>query len=235
MDKLRELIDPAYAAFFEKETRRGLQKIEAQAAIDHENKMQKKASALQNNVNAADDSEAELVEVAGELIKTNEVATDMDGHYEYLENINGGPLKFEVIMQTDLVMEDRSNSGFDLYEAGAVADQETFVDAQWRRETRPKKMRPRSSDEAERRQSISKKLDRRVLDGASFDTSSHHTIDYLLDNRSAKSFTFGKDGRFPHLKKQRPVKRSLSAGNFNWNLMVDRVNQQLQREQRKYD
>ena len=98
MDKLRELIDPAYATFFEKETRRGLQKIEAQAAIEHENKMQKKASALQMNVGNADDSEAELQEVAGELIKTNEMATDMDGHYEYLENMNGGPLKFEVIL-----------------------------------------------------------------------------------------------------------------------------------------
>ena len=62
-----------------------------------------------------------------------------------------------------------------------------------------------------------------MLDGASFDTSSHHTIDYLLENRSAKSFTFGHNARYPHLKRQRPKKRSLSHGNFNWNQLVDRV------------
>lgn len=76
-----------------------------------------------------------------------------------------------------------------------------------------------------------------MLDSASFDTSSHHTIDYLVETASAKSFTFGIDScsRYPHLKKQVPKKRSLSVGNFNWNMMVDRVNKRLEREQKKYD
>ena len=96
--------------------------------------MNKKASALKSNANAAaEDSGAELEEVAGELIKMNDMSTDMDGHVEYLENMNGGPLRFDMILQTDLILEDRSCSGFDLYEAGAVADQETWVDAEWRR------------------------------------------------------------------------------------------------------
>ena len=30
-----------------------------------------------------------------------------------------------------------------------------------------------------------------MLDGASFDTSSHQTIDYLVEAKSCKSFTYG--------------------------------------------
>ena len=75
-----------------------------------------------------------------------------------------------------------------------------------------------------------------MLDGASFDTSSHHTIDYQLETHSAKSFTFGLNiSRYQHLKRQRPAKRSLSAGNFNWNLLVTRVDKRLEKEQKKFD
>ena len=103
-------------------------------------------------------------------------------------------------------MEDKSLSNFDMYEVGAIADAETFVDAQWRKETRPKRIRPRSEDGAgQRREQLDyrSKGDKRMhmFDGASFDTSSHHTIDYLLENRSAKSFTFGHNARYPHLKR----------------------------------
>ena len=53
-------------------------------------------------------------------------------------------------------------------------------------------------------ESLPIKFNKRVhmLDNASFDTSSHHTVDYLLETRSAKSFTFGIDSksRYPHLK-----------------------------------
>lgn len=124
--------------------------------------------------------------------------------------------------------EHKALSEFDLYEIGAVADQATFIEAQWRRDTRPKKMRSNSAEEITKQRRIDHRV--HMLDSASFDTSSHHTIDYLLEACSAKSFTFGKDGRYPHLKKQRPVKRSLSAGNFNWNMLVDRVNQRFAKE-----
>ena len=68
------------------------------------------------------------------------------------------------------------------------------------------------------------------MDGASFDTSSHHTIDYLIENNSAKTYTFGQDAKYIHLKHQRPIKRSLSHGNFNWNLLVDRLNERFVKE-----
>jgi len=64
----------------------------------------------------------------------------------FLESLNGGPLTLDFPMQTELEMQDKNLSEFDLYEAGAVADMATFVDAQWRRETRPKRIRLRSAD-----------------------------------------------------------------------------------------
>ncbi len=110
-------------------------------------------------------------------------------------------------------MDDKSNSGFDLFEVGAIHNQATYVDADWRRETRPKRIRPLSENNREIKEN-DKKL--KMLDSASFDTSSHHTIDYLLDERSVKTYTFGCQPRYKHVKRQKPVKRSLSAGNFNW-------------------
>lgn len=38
------------------------------------------------------DINTELRAVTGELIKTRESQTDMEGHLEFLEDINGGPL-----------------------------------------------------------------------------------------------------------------------------------------------
>ena len=72
-----------------------------------------------------------------------------------------------------------------------------------------------------------------MLDGASFDTSSHHTLDYLLDDRSTKTFTFGQDKRYTHIRKQKPVKRSLSHGNFNWNQLVNRLDARFEKEELK--
>ena len=99
-------------------------------------------------------------------------------------------MKIDAELQAEPIADDRSCSGFDLYEVGAIADAETFIDAKWRKETRPKRMRPRSTENYGSG-SMSK---RDMLDGASFDTSSHHTVDYLVETRSAKSYTFGVDG-----------------------------------------
>jgi len=125
--------------------------------------------------------------------------------------------------------EHKSLSEFDLHEIGAVADAATFIEAQWRRETRPKRMRANSTAEEVVKQ---RKIERRIhmLEAASFDTSSHNTIDYLVETRSAKSFNFGQDGRYPHLKRQRPVRRSVSAGDFNWNLLVAHVDKRFKKE-----
>ena len=95
-----------------------------------------------------------------------------------MEDMNGGPLQLEVEMQVSLQMEDRSNGGFDLFEVGAIHNQETYVDADWRRETRPKRIRPLSENNRVEKEH-NKKL--KMLDSASFDTSSHHTIDYLVE------------------------------------------------------
>ena len=130
-----------------------------------------------------------------EIVTTNEVATDMFDHKLFLEELNGGPLEIELEMQTSLYMDDASNSCFDLYEAGAVHDQETMIDPDWRRESRPKRVRPKSAGDP--------KPDKRIemLDDASFDTSSHHTIDYILDDQCAKSYTYGQNGGYRHIKR----------------------------------
>ena len=73
-----------------------------------------------------------------------------------------------------------------------------------------------------------------MLDNVSFDTSSHHTIDYILEDLTSKSFTFGQNGGYRHLKPQRPIKRSLSTGNFNWNMLVDRINSKFDKEIKLY-
>ena len=71
----------------------------------------------------------------------------MDDHQNYLIEMNGGPLHYELQMQTSLYHDDASNSGFDLYDVGAVQDQGTAVDQEWRRNTRPKRIRPKSCAE----------------------------------------------------------------------------------------
>ena len=40
--------------------------------------------------------------MAGEIIKTREMATDVDDFKIYLEEMNGGPLEIDLQMQTDL-------------------------------------------------------------------------------------------------------------------------------------
>ena len=69
------------------------------------------------------------------------------------------------------------------------------------------------------------------MDDVSFETSSHNSIDYLLQEVEAKSFTFGFGRRYKyHIRMPRPKKRTLSAASFNWNLLVDRVDGRLERE-----
>ena len=53
----------------------------------------------------------------------------MDGHLQFLEYVNGGPLTFNVEAQVEVEERERSCSAFDPYEVGAVADVSTFVDA----------------------------------------------------------------------------------------------------------
>jgi len=92
-------------------------------------------------------------------------------------------------------MLDESNSGFDLYEVGAIEDKGTFIDPEWRKESRPKRMRAKSADD--------QKQDKRIemFDDVSFDTSSHHTIDYILEDFASKSFTYGQNRNYTHVKK----------------------------------
>ena len=52
-------------------------------------------------------------------------------------------------MQTSLYHENASNSGFDLYEVGVIHDKETCIDPNWRRSTRPKRIRPKSAVDKE--------------------------------------------------------------------------------------
>ena len=69
------------------------------------------------------------------------------------------------------------------------------------------------------------------MDDMSFETSSHATLDYLLEKEMTKSFTFGFGRRYMHhLKMPRPKKRTLSAASFNWNLLVDRIDGRLELE-----
>ena len=50
------------------------------------------------------------------------------------------------------------------------------------------------------------------MDNMSFETSSHATLDYLLEKEMNKSFTFGFGRRYMnHIKMPRPKKRTLSA------------------------
>ena len=167
------------------------------------------------------DQHAEDALIKGEVIQTFEKETDMDGHLHFLEKQMGGPLTYEVPMQTDLEMVDKQNDKFNLYEVGEIEDKCTWIDDDWRRETRPKRIRPKSAQDKQTDRLAIKQ--RKALDEASFDTSSHHTIDYLVEQSTAKSYTYGQDRKYIHIKKQRPVKRSLSAHNFNWNILVDRV------------
>ena len=112
-------------------------------------------------------------------------------------------------MQAEQEVDEKSCSGFDMYEVGAICDAETFVDVQWRKETRPRRIKAQSEngaayasrcEELEGPHMADKRIN--MLDGASFDTSSHHTIDYQLETHSAKSFTFGLNiSRYQHLKR----------------------------------
>ena len=77
------------------------------------------------------------------------MATDTDDYTIYLEELNGGPLALEVLVQTSDHYEDVSNSEFDLYEIGQIKDKGTKIDSQWRKETRPKRIRPKSAKDRE--------------------------------------------------------------------------------------
>ena len=220
-------MEPEKAAIFKKEQRRALHKIQNQATIDHEQMINSKKTIG----GGKDDMSTELKIIAGEFIKTQDVGTDVDDFKHYLEDQLGGPLNLDCQMQTSLYMDNVSISQFDPYEVGAVVDKGTYIDAAWRRESRPKRMRAKSAIA----QPEHKKIDKRIhmLDSASFDTSSHHTIDFLMDARSSKSFNFGQDRRYIHIRHQKPVKRSLSHGNFNWNLLVNRMDVRFAKEEKE--
>lgn len=63
---------------------------------------------------------SDLAAIAGEIIRTVNMGTDMEDHHNYLVEMNGGPLHYELAMQTSLELDDASNSGFDLYDVGCV-------------------------------------------------------------------------------------------------------------------
>ena len=98
----------------------------------------------------------------------------------------------------------------------------TEIDKEWRNETRlrPQRRGPRSMDGREKFE----ELDKLYEEGnESWDTSSHNTIDYKLEREKlSKTFTFGAGQLYKHIKRQRLVKRSISAGNFNWNILVQK-------------
>ena len=93
MGKLLELLEPDKALIFKKETRRAMHKISTQADIDHEQAINSKKQQLTGK--GADDGR-ELELIAGEIIKTKEIGTDMFDHGEYLHEMNGGPLTLEL-------------------------------------------------------------------------------------------------------------------------------------------
>ena len=71
----------------------------------------------------------------------------MEGHKAFLEDMNGGPLNFAIEMQTELYLDDMSNSAFDLYDVGAIEDKGTIIDPEWRRQSRVKRIRPLSAND----------------------------------------------------------------------------------------
>ena len=149
----------------------------------------------------------------------------MEEFKQHLEEINGGPLVRDVEQLVELEMVDAENDKFDLFELEQVKNAETEIDREWRNETRerPQRRRPRSEEGRKKYEELQKLYE----EGAeSWDTSSHNSIDYKLDREKFnRSFTFGEGEVYKHIKRQRLVKRSLSAGNFNWNLLVKKQEQ----------
>ena len=82
-------------------------------------------------------------------------------------------------MQTSLKMDEVSNSQFDLYEVGAIEDKGTMIDEMWRKQTRAKPLRRASSQVPKKTAKLDAKLE--AMDDMSFETSSHATLDYLLE------------------------------------------------------
>ena len=76
-------------------------------------------------------------------------------------------------------MDEVSNSQFDLYEVGAIEDKGTMIDEMWRRQTRTKPLKRAASQKHKKTAKLDEKLE--AMDDMSFETSSHATLDYLLE------------------------------------------------------
>ena len=67
------MTDPESANVFKRETRRNLHKIQTQADNDH-------ANIVNTAKHLGEGESAELQLIAGEILKTKDMATDMEGH-----------------------------------------------------------------------------------------------------------------------------------------------------------
>ena len=106
-----------------------MKKIKTQAENDIQQQLNKKKIIGKNKA----ESNSELQIIAGDFIETKAVSTDVHDFEQYLEEMNGGPLQYEVEMQTSLHCEEAGNDPIDLFEVGAVFNNETFIDPMWRR------------------------------------------------------------------------------------------------------
>ena len=102
---------------------------------------------------------------------------------------------------------------FDLYEVGLLKDMATEVEKGWRVDTRPKRLRKVVSEENYVKSALESEL-------SWYETSSHASIDYRI-SPYAKTYQAGDFGGYRHIKKPHREKRSVSAGNFNFNLLVN--------------
>ena len=207
--RMQEQLDPSKVDLLLKDVKRNMAKIEQQAAHDHTVQMSKVK--LMERTKEAPSSEDKLMQ--GEIIKDAEGATDMEGYQKYLEMVNGGPLTADAKEQTEVEMKSAQNSAFDEYEVGAIKDMETEIEKEWRLETRPKKLKRPGSEPAYGKSKLES-------EESWAETSSHASLDYRVPDFS-KTYHAGDFGGYRHIKKPHRVKCSISAGNFNFNLLVN--------------
>ena len=110
-------------------------------------------------------------------------------------------------------MKDAENGTFDLYEVGAVHDVETEIEKEWRLETRPKRLKQPVSEHKYVKSALES-------EDSWCETSSHASLDYRI-GAFGKTYQAGDFGGYRHIKKPHRIKRSISAGNFNFNLLVN--------------
>ena len=192
-----------------KEVKRNMSKIESQVEVDHAAQLSKVK--LLERTREGPSAEDRLLQ--GEILRDAEKTTDMEGYQKYLEMVNGGPLLADAKEQTELETRDVENGAFDLYEVGLLKDVGTEIEKEWRLETRPKRLRKVASEPKYAKSALES-------EPSWYETSSHASIDYRVPP-FAKTYQAGDFGGYRHIKKPHREKRSISAGNFNFNLLVN--------------